>query len=126
MKNADGSPMQLFEKVATSGYDWDPATQEWKYREEDPRYSDSLYTIGNMRINKELLQSPSKLGFKKPDGKVDYETAEKLKAAFTEEAYTLNEELSNMIKFQNAFNASSRYINVIDEMLEHVLTALGR
>ncbi|MBD5460943.1 MAG: hypothetical protein HDR26_08405, partial [Lachnospiraceae bacterium] len=36
-----------------------------------------------------------------------------------------DEELSNMIKFQNAFNASSRYINVIDEMLEHVLNALA-
>ena len=37
-----------------------------------------------------------------------------------------DEELSNMIKFQNAYNASSRYINVISEMLEHILTTLGR
>ena len=36
-----------------------------------------------------------------------------------------DEELNNMIKFQNAYNASSRYINVIDEMLEHVLNTLG-
>lgn len=36
-----------------------------------------------------------------------------------------DEELSNMIKFQNAYNASSRYINVIDEMLEHLLNTLG-
>lgn len=36
-----------------------------------------------------------------------------------------DEELEYMIKFQNAFNASSRYINVISEMLEHVVTALG-
>lgn len=36
-----------------------------------------------------------------------------------------DEELSNMIKFQNAYNASSRYINVIDEMLEHILNTLG-
>lgn len=35
------------------------------------------------------------------------------------------EELSNMIKFQNAYNASSRYINVVNEMLEHLLTKLG-
>lgn len=35
-----------------------------------------------------------------------------------------DEELSNMIKFQNAYNASSRYINVIDEMLEHLLNSL--
>ena len=37
-----------------------------------------------------------------------------------------DEELTNMIRFQNAYNASSRYINVISEMLEHILTTLGR
>lgn len=36
------------------------------------------------------------------------------------------EELSNMIRFQNAYNAASRYINVIDEMIEHILNTLGR
>ena len=36
-----------------------------------------------------------------------------------------DEELSFMIQFQNAFNASSRYINVVSEMLEHLVTALG-
>lgn len=36
-----------------------------------------------------------------------------------------DEELSNMVKFQNAYNASSRYINVIDEMLEHLLSSLA-
>ena len=37
-----------------------------------------------------------------------------------------DEELTHMIRFQNAYNASSRYINVISEMLEHILTTLGR
>lgn len=37
-----------------------------------------------------------------------------------------DEELTNMIMYQNAYNASSRYINVISEMLEHLLTTLGR
>lgn len=36
-----------------------------------------------------------------------------------------DEELSNMIKFQNAYNASSRYINVISEMLEHIINTLA-
>ncbi len=36
-----------------------------------------------------------------------------------------SEELSNMIKFQNAFNASSRYINAVSEMLEHLISRLG-
>ena len=37
-----------------------------------------------------------------------------------------DEEMSNMIMFQNAYNASSRYINVISELLEHVIMTLGR
>ncbi len=37
-----------------------------------------------------------------------------------------DEELSNMIMFQNAYNAASRYINVISEMLEHIISTLGR
>ena len=32
-----------------------------------------------------------------------------------------DEELTNMIKFQNAYNASSRYINVISDMLQTLL-----
>lgn len=37
-----------------------------------------------------------------------------------------DDELTNMIRFQNAYNAASRYINVVSEMLEHLVTALGR
>jgi flagellar hook-associated protein 1 FlgK len=37
-----------------------------------------------------------------------------------------DEELTNMIMYQNAYNASSRYINVVNEMLEHILNTLGR
>jgi flagellar hook-associated protein 1 FlgK len=36
-----------------------------------------------------------------------------------------DEELSNMIRYQNAYNASSRYINVISQMLEHLVSSLG-
>ena len=36
-----------------------------------------------------------------------------------------DEEMTFMIKFQNAYNASSRYINVVDEMLEHIINTLG-
>lgn len=36
-----------------------------------------------------------------------------------------DEELQYMIEFQNAYNASSRYINVINQMLEHLVTSLG-
>jgi len=36
-----------------------------------------------------------------------------------------SEELTNMIKFQNAYNAASRYINAINEMLGHIIEKLG-
>ncbi len=36
-----------------------------------------------------------------------------------------DEELEFMIKFQNAYNAASRYINVVSEMLEHIVSTLG-
>ena len=36
-----------------------------------------------------------------------------------------DEELTNMIKYQQAYNAASRYINVLSEMIEHLLSALG-
>lgn len=36
-----------------------------------------------------------------------------------------DEELTYMIKYQNAYNASSRFINVVNEMIEHLITQLG-
>ena len=182
MRRADGSPIQLFDKATTEQYrkvTGDDNKEYWVYNEEDSAEGSSLYTIKNLEIAQDLMQSPSMLGFRLADGSEDKKTAEALKAAFTEESYTLNpnvkkkttfvdyysdlvaqignsgyvsrsiyenqqttveatgsareqvigvssdEELSNMIKFQNAYNASSRYINVIDEMLEHIINTLG-
>jgi len=182
LREENGSPMQMFEKITTDGYTrvtGADGKNYWVYNEEDPASQDSLYTLKNVRIDQQLKQEPSDLGFMKPDGSVDNETAYALKEAFTEEIYTLNpevkklttfldyyndlvsqvansasvsrsvfvnqentvestlsareqivgvssdEELSNMIKFQNAFNASSRYINSISEMLAHIINTLG-
>ncbi len=36
-----------------------------------------------------------------------------------------DEEMTFMVKFQNAYNASSRYINVVDDMLEHIINTLA-
>ncbi|MDE6025310.1 MAG: flagellar hook-associated protein FlgK [Lachnospiraceae bacterium] len=36
-----------------------------------------------------------------------------------------DEELSNMIKFQHAYNAASRYVNTVSEMIEHLINRLG-
>lgn len=177
--NPDGSPIQIFQKVGSDGYKQkDDGT--WEFQEEDPDVNESLYSVSNMIINKELVQNPTKLGFVRPDDSVDYETINKIKQAFTAETNTLNpnvkkktnfvdyygdlvaqvansgsvfksivanqeatvnatfssreqvigvssdEELTNMVKFQNAYNASSRYINVVNEMLAHLLNSLGQ
>lgn len=199
MRKDDGSPIQMFTKIADEGYrkvklkdaikDENgnelvaAGTDIWVYAPENVKNPkdapESIYTIRNLEVDQELLQKPSMLKFRLPDGSEDKATADALKAAFTEEAYRLNpnvkkttsfveyyddlvaqiansgyafrniydnqvnavesicsareqvsgvssdEELSHMIKFQNAYNASSRYINVIDEMLEHILSTLG-
>jgi flagellar hook-associated protein 1 FlgK len=41
------------------------------------------------------------------------------------EGVSSDEELQKMIKYQQSYNAASRYVNVVSEMLEHLVTALG-
>ena len=41
------------------------------------------------------------------------------------EGVASDEELEKMIKYQQAYNAASRYINVVSQMLEHLVTSLG-
>ncbi len=179
LRDSNGNPLQVFQKIATDGYTLDKATNTYSYVPEDYDIKETLYSTLNLQINVDLLQQPTKLGFVLPDGSVDFDTMEKLKAQFQEEDNVLNvnvkkksnfinyysdlvsqvansgylyesilknqeltvnstsnareqiigvstdEELSFMIKFQNAYNASSRYINVIDEMLEHIINTLG-
>lgn len=185
MRHGDGSPLQLFSKITTPAYQKVEGIDEegnnvtyWVYQEEDPERAETVYSLKNIQVDRELQQSPSLLGFMKGDYE-DRETAEALSNAFMEELYTLNpnvkkansflsyyddlvaqvansgyafqsvymnqqntveatfnareqivgvssdEELSNMIRFQNAYNASSRYINAISEMLEHIINTLG-
>ena len=174
LRDSNGNPIQIFQKIATAGYDADN-----NYIEEDETTHSSLYTIDNLKINQTLMQQPTLLGFVRNDESVDFDTMTKMKEAFMAETNTLNpyvkkysnfvdyygdlisqvansgsvyesiltnqqetvdstfsareqiigvssdEEMTNMVKFQNAYNASSRYINVIDEMLEHILNTLG-
>ena len=181
MQNEDGSPIVIFEKIGDVSYEKN-ADGKWVESEPDESkngYKGSLFSINNIVINKDLVQVPTKLGFIKEDGSVDYETMEIMKAKFTEESNTLNpnvkkktnfvdyygdlvaqvansgsvyksilsnqqatvnatfsareqvigvssdDELTYMVKFQNAYNASSRYINVISEMLAHIINTLG-
>lgn len=187
MQNEDGSPIVIFEKIGDECFEKidtnnDGIADTWVETQPDESkngYKGSLFSIANITINKELLQTPTKLSFVKDNDCVDYETMEIMKAKFTEESNTLNpnvkkktsfvdyygdlvaqvansgsvyksimanqqatvnatfsareqvigvssdDELTNMVKFQNAYNASSRYINVISEMLAHLINTLG-
>lgn len=149
------------------------------YNEEDPDNYASLYTIGNIEINAELVKNPSllpmsnlqeeelqdvadqliymwsdKFGTLGPNSLVEDTYMEYYKefiGDFANKGYTYNgiaesqtqavleadnqrqtvvgvstdEELSNLIKFQQGFNASSRYFSVVSEMVEHLINKLG-
>lgn len=41
------------------------------------------------------------------------------------EGVSSDEELEKMIKYQQAYNAASRYVNVVNQMLDHLVTSLG-
>ena len=106
MRMEDGSPIQLFTKVTTDGY------EKVSVKEADGSLKDVLgheerrsgkpwepvyhrQSSGNPALTKE----PSKLGFRLADGSEDKETADALKAAFTEEAYTLNPNVQKKTTF---------------------------
>lgn len=149
------------------------------YNEENTDDYYSLYTIGNVHINEELLQNPSLLPLSRVVGEEAQEVADKLLTLWSgkfaaispnsavecnfkdyyaammddlsDRGYTYNgmletqqqtvtdldiyrqevvgvssdEELSNMIRFQHAYNAASRYINTVSEMIQHLIDRLG-
>lgn len=151
------------------------------YNEEDPENNYSLYTLGEIEINPDVLKDRSKLPLSKntDTGDFDIDVAEKLLSAWQEDFATLNpnelsynnfnnyytaligelgtrgekyrtisetqeamvgsidnkrhevmavstdEELTHLIKYQHAYNAAARYVNVVSEMLEHIINALG-
>lgn len=149
------------------------------YNEENPDDFYSMYTIGNLKVNEELLQNPSLLPLSRVSGEEAQTVADKLLEKWNEKfstvspnslvecnykdyyagmmddladrGYTYNsmaqtgqqavndaenarqqllgvssdEELSSMIKFQHAYNASSRYINAVSEMIAYLIDKLG-
>ncbi|HHT89252.1 MAG TPA: flagellar hook-associated protein FlgK [Clostridiales bacterium] len=150
------------------------------YIEEDPTDNYTLYTLGEIEVNPNILQNNSYLPLSKNDGTgaYDIEMAQRLLAnwkkpfaTLSPNSLTLNnineyyiafiseianrgeqmhtislnqmsmvdsidnkrtevtgvssdEELTNLIKFQHSFNAAARYINVVSEMLEHIIMRL--
>ena len=147
------------------------------YIEEDPSDNYSLYTLGEIEVNPNILQNNSNLPLSKNDGTGAYDINmtqrlidnwQKPFATISPNTLTSNnvndyyvsfmaeianrgeqvntismnqmsmvasidnkraevtgvssdEELTNLIKFQHSYNAAARYVNVVSEMLEHII-----
>ena len=177
----DDLPLEVFVRLGTSRYEENGAGYEYvEENSTDHSNVDTLYSIANLKINPELLKSPTLManGFLTEDKQVNQQMADKIIDKFTNTFSSLNpnlaqqynyqdyyaamvgqiattgsvyssvveaqqiatrqlddsrqaimgvssnEELSNMIKYQNAYNAASRYINACNEMLENMLSQL--
>ncbi len=125
MRHQDGSPIQMFAKITTPGYqkvtgtvvDENGNTVEkdfWVYQEEhlgdvdpkkdDPMRPETIYSLKNLQIDPELQQSPSILGFRLADGSEDKATAEALSNAFNEEIYKLNPHVNKKSTFMDFYS----------------------
>ena len=200
--NPDGTPMQMFLKAMDEPYemvtyseteaatatangeklyriyneDGSATNTYWRYVEENPNATETLYNCASLQINQELVQTPTKLGFKTEDDSADYNLGTAFIKAFEDDALYLNplatkqssyqdcyiemvnqmatmgsvfkglyefqqqsveqiesnrqsvigvssdEELEHMIMYQNAYNAASRYINVVNTLLDSVIS----
>ncbi len=134
MRKDDGSPIQMFGKVATEGYRkvtgtltdaaGNTTTKEyWVYNPEilngpnGKPQTETLYSVKNLQVDPELAQKPGMLGFRLEDGSEDKATAETLKAAFMEESYTLNPNVKKRTTFVDYYTdlvsqiANTGYVN---------------
>ena len=180
---------ELFSRKSTDRYSYeqvylsdDPdADPVWVYRYNEESASDnySLYTLGEIEVNTDILNNVSllPLSSKGSSDEFDNKVCEQLKDIWDKSFATLgpntmtectfknyytaligdlankgntydviatnqgdmvssidnqrtsitgvssDEELSNMIKYQHAYNAAARYVNVVSEMLEHVINS---
>lgn len=149
------------------------------YNEESEDDILSLYSLGNLEVNDELVKNPSLLPLTNLQQEELQDVADQLIQVWNDEFGTLgpnslvtnnfmgyykefvadfankgktysgiaesqnqavqeinnqrqtvigvstDEELSNLIKFQQGYNASSRYFTVVSEMVEHLISKLG-
>jgi flagellar hook-associated protein 1 FlgK len=174
-------PQELFTRVGcdryTTVYD-ENGKAYYLYNEEDPNDSSTMYQLGSVSVNQNLLHQESLLAVTTQNGEIDYALGADIIAAweyqgmtitpddnspctfeeyynkligelgtdgnvFSSESDTLSasvtsldnqrlqvtgvssdEELTNMIRYQAAYNAASRYITVISEMTELIVTGL--
>jgi flagellar hook-associated protein 1 FlgK len=166
--------------ITVIGDDGNPKTQTVQvYNEEDANDYYSLYTLGQITVNDDLVKNPSLLPLTKVNGEEYQEVANELLDLWNSNFSTLDpnslvpntfsdyyaamvgdyanrgytytgiadtqatlvnevnnqrqevvgvssdDELTNLIKYQHAYNANSRYITVVSEMIEHIIEKLG-
>jgi len=151
------------------------------YNDEDKKDNYSLFTVGEIEVNKNILENYSYIALSSNSGSGDFDivAAEKLLSEWQRPFSTLSpntltknnfneyytsfiseianrgeqlntissnqasmvesidnqrmavtgvssdEELTNLIKYQHAYNAAARYVNVVSEMLEHIIMNLS-
>ena len=150
--NDDGTPMQLFLKGSYTPYEKITDKNEiqaakdsgaklyeiydengngtrtyWKYVEEydasDPDSRKNLYNCANLKINQELVQTPSKLGFVKEDGSTDYSLGKQLLKAFEDAEIYINPNATKASSFENCYteivNQMSTMGNVFKDVYEY-------
>ncbi|MBR6697141.1 MAG: flagellar hook-associated protein FlgK [Lachnospiraceae bacterium] len=171
---------ELFSRMHTKRYVETEINGETYYVYNNINYfgNESLYTIGNLEINPNVLTDYSKIPLSTELGEENFKLAEELVSIWDDKNIALkpdvygrqdfdtfymnmvsdlantgevlvsmaqgqesmaleldnrrqqpagvssDEELTNMIRFQNAYNAASRYVNVVSEMLEHLIERL--
>ncbi|MBH1942461.1 flagellar hook-associated protein FlgK [Mobilitalea sibirica] len=173
-----GEPMDIEIEDGNGGYEIIEDARI--YIPEDPGDNYSLFTLGEIEVNKNIMQNYSLIPLSNNGGTGDFdiEAAGKLLeewqkpfATLSPNTLTVNnfndyytsfiseianrgeqlntisrnqasmlesidnqrlqvtgvssdEELTNLIKYQHAYNAAARYVNVVSEMLEHIVTKM--
>ena len=174
-------PRELFERMGMERYTEVKDQQGnvyYLYNEENPEEPNSLYRVGNLKVNDELTKQVTLLPAFTQNGAVDYELGERLAGAWAEQGMHISpndqypctfqefydkmigklgtqgsiykssrdtmtntvtsidnsrqqimgvssdEELTKLIKYQSAYNASSRFMTVISQMTELIVTGL--
>ncbi len=127
--NPDGTPMQMFLKAMDEPYekvkyteaeaeaarqngeklyriyneDGTQTDEYWRFVEEDPEATETLYNCASLQINQELVQTPTKLGFKKEDESADYDLGGAFIKAFEDAALYLNPLATKETSYQNCY-----------------------
>ena len=179
---ADGKlpPRELFERMGTERYTVMniDGKNYYVYNEENPNDPNTLYRVGNLRVNDDLTKQVTLLPAFTQNGAVDYALGARLSEAWNVQGMHINpsdqypctfqvfydkmigklgtdgsvykssldtmtntvtsidnsrqqimgvssdEELTKLIKYQSAYNASSRFMTVISQMTELIVTGL--